>query len=116
MLINIENVEELVFLDSELRSKLPDMELTFRQWRMGRIHGLKSLVRQAVFDFLRNLKVTQLKVLEDYFGEDIVINNVDYSLVKNIEFEMNDVFIPVQGYSGLATYREGTQIYISFWR
>jgi hypothetical protein len=118
MLINIGNVEDLIFFNSELHSKLPDFALVFRQWKMSRTYGLRSLARQAIFDFLNGINESHVVVLEEYFGQDIIINSVDYSLVKNMNFDMDnpEVICSINGYTGFSTYRKGSHIYISFWR
>jgi len=117
--INIDNIEDLVFFDEKLHSKLPDFEFLFRQWKLGKMYGLRSLIRQSLFDFLNRTNNEHIKILEEYLGQDIVIeNNLDYHIVRNIKVSVEDpeAICEISGYNGFSTYRKGNQLYVSFWR
>lgn len=117
--INIDNVEDLVFFDERLHPKLPDLEFLFRQWKLGKMYGLRSLIRQSLFDFLNHTTNEHIVIMEEYFGQDIVIeDNLDYHIVRNIKVSVEDpeAICEISGYNGFSTYRKGNQLYISFWR
>jgi hypothetical protein len=117
--INIDNVEDLIFFENNLHHKLPDFEFLFRQWKLGKMYGLRSLIRQSLFDFLNQTKDKHIEILKKYFGQDVIIeNNLDYHIVKNTTLSIEDpeAICEISGYNGFSTYRKDNQLYISFWR
>jgi hypothetical protein len=121
--LNFSNVEELIFFDEEIQNLLPDdMFSIFEQWRMAkRIPFLKAIGKQAILDFLNLLNDKNIEILEDYFGEKIYVEKIDYSLVKNFKIPLSNSAVceelcKITDMLYYSTWRDDEFIYISFWR
>lgn len=122
--INFSNAEELVFEDRELQRLLPpDFFSIFEQWRLGRqMPMLRNIGKQAILDFLNTVEEEHIRILEKYFQDKVVVEKLDYSLVKNIKIPLDDpekVCEKLCGINGnfyYSTWRDSTNLYISLWR
>lgn len=121
--LNFSNAEELIFFDTNVQNLLPpDMFSIFEQWRLAmRIPYLASMGKQAILDFLNVLTDDDLFVLEQYFGEKIQVEKLNYTVVQNYtiplsEFEVCDKLCKVEGINYFDIYRDDTNLYITFWR
>lgn len=117
--INLGNVEELIFHDKELQRLLPDLVHEFRQWHLAKQNpGLRMVGRRAVIDALNKLD-EHLAVLERHFDQTIVIDRLDYRVVKDVTIPINGTEDDLCGYEGfqdICISRNGEQVYICFWR
>lgn len=122
--MNFSNVEKLVFHDPELQSLLPPhMFSYFEQWKMGKqMPFLKQIGKSAMLDFLNNLNEDHIAILEEYFGERVIVERLDYSVAMNIEIPLTDAnevckrLCEVEGNYYYSTWRDDKTLYISFWR
>lgn len=121
--LNFSNVEDLVFYDTEVQRLLPiHMFSVFEQWRLSkRLPYLRDLGKQAVLNFLNNLNDDEIEILEHYFGEKIVIERLNYSIVFNfkvplLETKICDELCNVEGFNYFSTWRDEEHLYISLWR
>ena len=120
MRINIQNVEEMVFMDKDAWRKMPELIYLRDQWRMSRMSPiLRSLGRRSVLDFLAKAKNHHEHALSSHFGEDVTIDKIERHLVKNMEFttecELVD-FDLEEHYTAFSTHRDKDKIYVTFWR
>jgi hypothetical protein len=117
--LNLSNVEELVFHDRELQSRLPDLVHEFQQWRLGfQVPSLRFLGKKAVLDALVKLG-GYTAVLEEYFGEPVEVEPLDYHVVKNFDLPVEDAeneLCKYQGFPNLSLSRREGRLYISCWR
>lgn len=122
MILNFSNVEELVFFNDEVKKILPiHYRPLFEQWKLGKHHAfLKHLGKSAVLDFLNQLKDEDIPSLEDYFGEKITVDRLNYSAVLNlkipIESNICDKLCEIMTYPYFSISRDETFLYVSFWR
>ena len=88
MKIGIQNIEELIFKNSYIWKKMPDLIDLRNQWSLSQISpSLRQTGKKALLDFLQK---ADEKVLSEYFGEKITIDRLDYNSIKNIEFNTNE--------------------------
>ncbi|CAE7860279.1 unnamed protein product [Symbiodinium microadriaticum] len=63
----------------------------FEQWKMGKqMPFLKQIGKSAMLDFLNNLNDEHISILEEYFGERVVVERLDYSVATSIEVTMSE--------------------------
>lgn len=113
MEINFLNVEKLIFENPEIREKLPEFKDIFQQWKLGKmIPALKPTAQKAVLDFLNNVDPETLKKC---FKEEITIQRLDYTIVKNKVVSIDDV--DLEGMDGeLFISRSGDRLYLGSWK
>ena len=118
MNINLSNVEEIVFYDKSLQRKLPEFKHLFDQWMLAiKAPTLRSLGKRSILDFLNNLENEHIAIIEKYLGSEITIDKLDYHIVKNYNFQLEDTDLNgLPTYADFAIFRNEDQLYISFWR
>lgn len=120
MNINFKNVEELIFFDKNIQKKLPEFFQLFSQWSLGRsISGLSNLSKRTAMEFLNSLDGEHIEILEEYFQDKIVIDKLQYQLVRhhhnNID-ELEPDLCQFSEFQNFCIYRDKDQLDISFWR
>lgn len=118
MLINIQNVEDVIFQEPEVWKQMPDLIHLRDQWRMSKISPvLRAMGKKALLDFLKNSKNKHENALSLHFGQAVTIDKIDRNLVKNLELSVDEEdFVTDELYTGLSVYRKQNKIYITFWR
>ena len=82
---------------------------------------LKQVGRSAMLDFLNHIREEDIAKLEEFFGERIIIEKLNYSTVKNLKIPLSQKDIcqklcEVIGFNYFNTWRDDEYLYISFWR
>ena len=117
--INLQNIEDLIFLDKKLQSQLPEFRHMFEQWKLAQYtSALRPMGKRAMLDLLNSLD-NQNALLSRYFGTSVTIDKLDYHLVKNCDFPLEEIETEIdklEGYANFSIYRDKDHIYISFWR
>jgi len=117
--LNLTNVEELIFYDKKAQAILPDFSNDFRVWAFALRNGLVPMGRKVVTDFLSGLKDAHVEALETYFGDKLVVDKLDYHMVRNYTLSLENAeeeLNQIQGFPNLSIHRSADQLYISFWR
>jgi hypothetical protein len=114
------NIEELVFYDSRLRKKLPDLVHLFNQWELAkRVSALRPMGKRALVDFMNQVTDEQMDVIEKHLGTKVIFDKIDYHIVKNYDFTLEEAEVKineVDTFSNAVVHRDGDHLYISFWR
>lgn len=120
ILINLQNVEELIFKDRPLRDKFPDLRHIFDPWVLSyRIPFMGQLRQQSLLDFLHQARNEHLQILEQHFKDTVVLDRVDYEVVKNIKFDLGcDIpsYADLDDFINMAASRDANNLYMSFWK
>jgi hypothetical protein len=120
MNLNLTNVEKIVFQDKRVQRLLPHHGNLFGQWHLAQMSpSLRSLGKQAVLDFLNALNENDVEILKTYFQSEITLTKLNYNLVSNYTFSIDEseiILNEVEGFVDFATHRDENHIYISFWR
>lgn len=121
VLLNLKNIEELIFLDSSVRTLLPDLRHIFDQWLLSkRVPTLRSLRLRSLMDMLNSLKNEHIRKLEEYFQDSLALDKIDYHIVRNatlsLDFNADKELLDYVGYGNFTISRNAEQVYISFWR
>jgi len=120
LILNLQNVEELIFHDKEVCKLLPQYQGNFSQWSLGyRVPALRQLGKRALADFLISLAPKDVEVLENHFGDLIEVDKLDYHIVQNFDttLEEAECCLSEKGEIGnISIYRNDNYLYISMWR
>lgn len=121
--LNFSTVEELIFYDTSVQSRLPaHMFSLFEQWRLAkRVPYLREIGKQALLDFLNTITDKDVATLEEYFGDKIVVEKLNYNIVLNIKVPLSEADVcnslcDVEGFNYLSTWRDDEHLYVVLWR
>lgn len=117
LVLNILNVERLIFQDDEIWKSMPELSGMRDQWRISKLSpSLRPTGRRAMHDFLKAAKNKYEGVISEKLGCEVTIDRIDNRAVTNLELNSLDD-MQVEGfYSGFATYREGDRVFVTLWR
>jgi hypothetical protein len=120
LVLNLNNVEEIIFRNKRLQAKLPELRGYFDQWHLAVRHPfLKAMGKQAVIDLLNALNDKHAELLQLHFGMPVTIDKLNNRVVRNYEFSIDEAEQELNQLSDTAqacAYRKGEQLYISFVR
>tara|TARA_Y100000034_G_C6903595_1_gene418670 strand:+ start:1114 stop:1479 length:366 start_codon:yes stop_codon:yes gene_type:complete len=120
LVLNLQNVEELIFHDKEVRKLLPQYRGNFDQWTLGyTVPALRQLGKRALADFLMSLAPEDVEVLENHFGDLIEVDKLDYHIVQNFDATLEEAECCLAergGIGNVSVYRDNDRLYISSWR
>ena len=118
--INLQSIEKLIFYDKQLRKLLPEFSDLFGQWELSKMSSvLRGMGMKAAMDLLNAIADEHIKILEGYFGVEVVVDKMDYCIVKSLVVNLEEAegkLNELSAFSNFSTYRDGTQLYILFWR
>lgn len=118
--LNINNVEELIFIDKKTREFLPNYKYLFDSFDLSKVSpALKQLGVRCLNDFLKKIKKEDLIPVEKYLNEKIVIEEFNLDLVKNLEGNTENLeFVLPELYNNidLAIYRKKDEIKVTLWK
>lgn len=120
-LLNFSTVEELIFADQGAQAVLPaHYHGYYEQWKLAqRLPVLRQLGRNAVIDLLESLNDKDINALENYFGEGVIIEKINYHIVQHIKVPISgicDRLCEVSGFNYFTMWRDESHCYLSFWR
>jgi len=121
---NFSNIEKLIFYNKEAQQILPPSYFSiFEQWRIAkRLPMLGGIGKQAVLDLLNSLTEEDVKTLEIYFGDKILVQKLNYNITRNIKIplaesaEICNKLCEITDFNYFSTWRDDEHLYISFWR
>ena len=116
LIVNLQNVKDLIISDNKATNLLPEFKHFFDTWKFSVINPtFKSLGDKALIDFLLSLKPKHIEVLEQYFNTSISVDALDYRIVKNITYSLNEEELQTVGLNNFSIYRDNDHLYISYW-
>lgn len=118
--INLNNAEEILFLNNSIRETLSDFKQIFQQWEFAKTHYfLRNIAKKSISDLLQSLSAEDIAKISLVLGDQVTIDNLDYHIVKNISLPL-DCQKELNNLGGLfdnfSISRDKEQVYISFWR
>jgi hypothetical protein len=120
-IITFQNVEKLVFIDSELRKRLLNHKTTFFNWAIVQKEPhLRPIAQKMLIDFVNNVSEEDISILSDYLKEEVKVERIDPNVVNHMETSIHNAENYLNSQTilkeALLAYREGEQLYISVWR
>lgn len=101
---------------------MPDLSHLFDQWHLShRLTALRSMGTKAKLDLINTMSNDHIRTLEDYFQDSVIVDKLNYDIVKNVSFpvgldRISGLLSSVEGFANLAVSRNAGYVYISFWR
>lgn len=117
--LNIKNTENLIFYNKSVQNLLPDLAPFFHKWKVNAVKGVKTNVKKVILDFLNSINERHIKILENYFGEEVKVDNIDCDLVKYVKVGLHEaehLLYGLKGYNNFTISRDDNYLYICFWR
>ena len=122
--LNFQNAENLIFMDQDAQAVLPPyMAVYFEQWKLSkRVPMLSNMGRQAILDLINGLEDEHIAALEEYFGETVFVEKLNYHLAQNIKIPLDDAekiciaMCKIENRTYYSTWRDKDYLYISLWR
>ena len=122
--INFQNAESLIFMDKDVQAVLPPyMSSYFEQWKLSkRVPMLANMGRQAILDLINGLEDEHIAALEEYFGETVLVEKLNYHLAQHYKIPLADAafvcaeICKIEGRPYYTTWRDKDYLYISTWR
>ena len=117
--LNVQNIEKLIFYDKKLQSLLPEFKDTFNQWAFAmKFSAFKPTAKRAVMDLLNNLKKEHIEIIEKYFNSKVVIDKLDYHIVKDCKVALDELesLNETEPFYNVELYRDANHLYILSWR
>lgn len=117
MEINLKNIEEIIFFDKKIHNLLPEFKHFFDQWLIGKkIPTLSSMGNKSILDLLDSIQDEQIKKLEEYFGQSVIVVKINTNLVNNISLNLDESLCGFIEYKDFCAYRTKDKVFLSFWR
>src|SRR5262252_10640643 len=92
MRLNLQNVEQIIFMDAGARRLLPDFKHLFDSWTLAtKVTALRNLGKRSLLDFLNGLRDDHLQSLSAHFREQVTVDTLDYHIVRNVETGIEEV-------------------------
>jgi hypothetical protein len=118
--INLRNIEEILFHNSELQEQFPEFRHYFDQWKLAKQHAfLKQIGKQAVIDLLNNLSEDHLEIISNYFNSEITIDKFNNRIVNFYQFDIDQIseeIENIQEFGNIFLHRDENQVYLGTWR
>lgn len=97
MEINLYNVEEKIFSNSELQKKLPDFKEVFDQWKFAKmVGGMASKLREMEISFINAIDQRHVDVLNTHFECVVIVKKINNNITKSFQFSIHDCEIPIE--------------------
>lgn len=120
MKINLSNIEEIIFKDDSIWSRLPRLAQHRGNWKLSLITpGLRDLGRRAFIAFMNDLRDDDIDVLNDHFGDYVQVERVSNDMVRTVEAgheEIAERLCLVDGFSDFCVTADGNRVSVTFWR
>lgn len=118
MKLNLQNIEDILFMDKKLHQLFPEFRHYFDQWRIGKtVPGMQTLSKKTLLDTLNSLHTEHLDKLKEYFGSEITLEKIDYHIVKNKMFTLDNIELcDFAEYHDCCITRNKEEVRVTFWR
>ena len=119
MEINLYNIEEKIFLNSELQKKLSDFKEIFDQWKFAKmVGGMASKIKDMEINLVNSLEQKHIDILSQYFKTNVVLKKISNNITKDFLFSLVDCEVPIEAkeYRELCMSRGKDSFNLTFWR
>lgn len=120
LIINLRNVEKIIFRNSALKKLLPGFQEFFKQWTTAQINPhMRMMGKQAVIDLLATINEKHLKVISEFLKMSVDVDKLSNRAIVKFDTtidKLEDKLNELQEFGHYFIYREGEQVYISSWR
>lgn len=119
-ILNAKNIEDIVFKNNELKSKLKKYAHIFSNWHMASTHPtLRYIKNESVYSLLKLLDKKDLEIIKDTTGLDIDLDPNIYKSVVNITSSLNELEFELPAdlnFIDLSVYRKQDELKVTLWK
>lgn len=116
MNLNLQNIEDLIFFDKKAQNLLPEFKGLFDQWNISkRVSGMHNLGKRAFLSLFNSLEYSHVKKLEEYFGENVILEKIEENIVRHYEGDGSDL-CKYTAFTDFCVSRNKDKIEVTFWR
>lgn len=118
MILNFDNVEKIIFSDKNVQKLLPEYKNIFGQWILGKqVSSLAFVSQKSLAILLESLTPEQVKILEEYFQENIFIETIQHTSVSNFVFKLDGGLSDIEPLgNNFCISRDEKNLYMTFYR
>lgn len=119
MEINIYNVREEIFFNSEIKKKLNSLKNIFDQWNIANnIGGMNSRLRMLELKLINSLNDEHKEIINEHFGLKVKIKKISNNLSQNYKFSIEDQNLPkeIKEFREFCVSANQNNIYLTLWR
>ena len=90
--LDLNNIEDIVFKNKQLRFQLPHFKYLFDSYDLGMFSiTLKSLAMRCLNEFIKKCTNDDIKILEEFLKEKIEISKLNVDPVVLFESDLNNL-------------------------
>lgn len=119
-ILNAKNVEDIVFKDNQLKSKLTKHSHIFANWHLAYSHpSLRYIKGESVYNLLKSLDSNDLSIIKDHTGFDIELDQNIYKRIVNINSSLDNLEfnLPLDfNYVDFCIYRKKNEVNVTLWK
>lgn len=119
-ILNLKNIEDIVFKNNQLKSKLQKHSNIFSNWHLAYSHqSLRYIRNESLYALLRSLDTSDLAIIKEYTGLDIELDINIYKTVVNINSNLDylEFELPLDfNYVDLCVYRKKNEVSVTLWK
>ena len=120
IILTSKNIEDIIFKNKKITSKLTRHKHIFDNWNMSQvIPALKFIRSESISKLLKNIDSDDINILKYILQDDVIILRDDSSLVhnvdetiENLEFQMPEDFNCID----FCLYRKNNFIGVTLWK
>lgn len=117
LVINLQNIEDLILRNNELRLQFPDLRHVIDQWMLSqRLPALRSLRLRSLMDLMNLFREEHIIKLEKFFKDTVALDKIDYHIIKNETMSVDSVELEDNGFANFAISRNKDSLKITFWK
>lgn len=118
--LSIKDLENLVFTNKIIQSKLPKYKFLFDSYFMSLINpSFKNLGIRSLIEFSNLVTPADVKIISDELGFEVDVSTVYNSKVNYLEGDINSIELMLdidQVYSDMTIYRNKNKVKVLQWR
>lgn len=119
-ILNLKNIEDIVFKDNQLKSKLSKHSGIFNNWHLAYSHpSLRYIRSESACALLKSLDTNDLDIIKNHTGLDIELDTNIYKTVLNIDSNLDflEFYLPLDfNYVDLCLYRKKNEVNVTLWK
>lgn len=119
VILDLNNVEQLVFNNKKVIASLPQHKQIFDNWLLSkRVPAFRNLEQKSCFDFLQNVTEEELEIIS-------IINNMEIdkveSLARSVKInakpeQLEMLLNRVSNFDGFCCYRNKDEVQVYLWK
>jgi hypothetical protein len=99
---------------------LPEFKSLFDSWTLAQhVPAMRQLGKRSILDFIKTVGDDHLEIIADHVGDEIKKEILDYNIVKNLNYSLDDVENSLNSqelFPHFCITRNKEEVKVCFWR